>query len=231
MGPIACLTLAFMSASAAHASTLRPPSLLSAQAPTLETSSPCASSATGVQLTGTGWTPSGQVRLRGRYVASGADALDHTVTADVNGRIEFSSGLPNSDARRWRVEVTAEDVARPELRASAAFTLSWFGPFFRPWNTDGAARGRPGKVSQIEASGYIEETGRSLYAHYVLRGEHVATVRVGRLSGPCGSLKRRFRQFAFKPVPRGTYSVYFDTTSLFSDSTLDAPSYRRVIVR
>jgi hypothetical protein len=238
---LVCWTLMFAaglvgradSATFDRSSSLARPSLLRAQAPapTLESSLPCVSPATGAQLTGTGWTPSGQVRLRGRYLANGSEALDHTVTADVNGRIEFSSGLPDDDARRWKVEVTAEDVARPELRASVRFTISWFGPFFKPWNTNGPARGRPGKVSQIEASGYIQDIGSVLYAHYVLRDQQVATVRVGRLKGPCGSLKHRFRQFAFKDVRRGTYSVYFNTTSVFSDSTFDAPGYRRVVVR
>ena len=202
-----------------------------AAAPTLESSLPCFSPETNAQLTGTGWTPNGQVRLLGHYVVSGEPALDHTVMADVNGQIEMSSGLPNGDARRFRVEVTAQDVAHPELQASVRFTLSWFGPFFRPWNTSGAAPGRPGKVSQIEASGYIHEIGQTLYVHYVRRDRHVATVRVGRLQGPCGQLKRSFRQFAFKPVRPGTYSVYFDTTRLFSDSTYESPGYRRVVVR
>jgi hypothetical protein len=202
-----------------------------APAPTLESSLPCFSAATGAQLTGTGYTPNGQVRLLGQYVSDARQALDQTVTADVNGRIEFSSGLANETARRLRVEVTAEDVANPALRATVHFTLSWFGPFFRPWNTDGPARGRPGKSSVIEASGYINEIGEDLYAHYVLRERHVATVRVGRLTGPCGALKKRFRQFAFKKVRRGTYSVYFDTMPFFSDNTFESPGYRRVVVR
>jgi len=202
-----------------------------AATPTLESALPCVSPTTGSQLTGTGYTPNGQVRLRGRYLPAGRPALDHTVTADVNGRITFTSGVPNDDASRVKIEVTAEDVTHPELRATVGFTMSWFGPFFRPWNTSKAAPGRPGRTSQIEASGYVEESGSVLYAHYVLRDEHVATVRVGRLTGPCGALKRLFRQFAFKPIPRGTYSVYFDTMPLFSDNTYESPGYRRVVVR
>jgi hypothetical protein len=205
--------------------------LAGAQAPTLVSPSPCVSAATGSVLTGTGWTPNGQVRLTGHYVDDGSPALDHTVQADAEGRITFTSGVPNDDARRLRVRITAQDVARVELRASVDLTLSWFGPFFRPWNTDGPARGRPGKVSRIEASGYVGQSGRTLYAHYVLRDEHVATTRVGRLRGPCGALTRSFRQFAFRPVPRGTYSVFFDTRRRFADASFDAPGYRRVRVR
>ena len=154
-----------------------------------------------------------------------------TVTADVNGNLGFSAGGRTGDATTYRIEMVAQDVADPTLQATTQFTLSWFGPFFRPWNTRGAAPGRPGKVSQIEASGYLHEIGKDLYAHYALRGEHVGTVRVDRLKGPCGQLKRRFRQFPFKPVRRGTYSVYFDTMPFAGDSTFEAPGYRRVVVR
>jgi hypothetical protein len=205
--------------------------LLLAGTPTLESALPCASPQSGSRFTGTGYTPSGAVRLRAHYVVGSDEILDHTVTADVNGNIELTSGIPAGDAVRRQVELTAEDVAHPELKAAVRFTMSWFGPFFRPWNTHGPAPGRPGKTSMIEASGFILDHGRTLYAHYVLRDRLIATVRVGRLSGPCGALKRRFRQFAFKPVPRGTYSVYFDTVSSFSDSTFDAPGYKRVVVR
>ena len=206
--------------------------LAQAPAPTIESTLPCFSASTGAQLTGSGWTPSGQVRLTGTYVPSGEPALDHTVTADVNGRLEFSSGLPNRDIRRLRVEVRADDTAHPELTASVQFTLSWFGPFFRPWNTDGPAPGRPGKTSVIEASGYIGEGKKVLYAHYVRGDEdHFETTRVGRLTGPCGALRRRFRQFDFKPVRPGTYAVYFDTLPFVTPDTYDAPGYRRVVVR
>ena len=205
--------------------------LAQAPPPTLESTLPCFSPETGAQLTGTGWTANEQVRLVGRYVPGGEAALDHTVTADVNGQLQFSSGLPDGAAVRSKVEVTATEVSHPERVATVGFTLSWFGPFFEPWNTNGAARGRPGKVSTIEASGYVNETGASLYAHYVLRGEAVKTVRVGRLTGPCGALKKRFRQFAFKPVPKGTYTVYFDVHRVFGALSEDSPRYSRVVVR
>ena len=205
--------------------------LAQAPPPTLVSTHPCFSPETGAQLTGTGWTAGGQVRLVGRYLENDTPALDHTVTADGDGQLDFSSGLPAGDAVRLKVEVTATDVSHPERTATVGFKLSWFGPFFRPWNTDGPARGRPGKVSTIEASGYVNEIGASLYAHYVLRGEAVKSVRVGRLTGPCGALKKHFRQFAFKPVPKGTYSVYFDVHPVFGGLSEGSPRYERVVVR
>ena len=65
----------------------------------------------------------------------------------------------------------------------------------------------------------------------MLRGEAVKSVRVGRLTGPCGALKKRFRQFAFKPVPKGTYTVYFDVYPAFGGLSEDSPRYKRVVVR
>src|SRR4051794_11225149 len=203
---------------------------LTLAAPTLKATLPCASPLTGQQLTGSGWTSGGQVHLTGRELPSGTDALDTTVTADVDGAIEISSAVPADAAVRRTLEVTAQDVAHPELTATTRFKLTWWGPFIRPWNTDGPAIGHPGRLILIDVSGYIGEP-RVLYAHYVLRGEQAAVVRVGRLRGPCASLKRRVRQFPFKPVRRGTYSVYFDTTPQFSDSTFDSPGYNRVVVR
>ena len=211
-------------------------------APTLKAALPCFSEATDAEVTGEGWTPGGQVRLRGRYVSGGAgEALDVTVTADAQGRIVFASRVPNDSGRVRGVEMTAEDLTRtaagapPEQRtATTRFSLSWFGVFYRPWNTDGPARGRPGRVRTIEAAGWLGSTRRSdtLYAHYYRLGTgRFRTVRVGRLTGPCGTLKRRFREFAFRPVPRGTYRVFFDTEPFTSDTTFDAVSYLRVRVR
>ena len=208
--------------------------------PTLVSALPCFSPLTNSELTGEGWTPGGQVRLRGRYVSgTSGEALDVTVVADAAGRIKFNSSVPDESALRVGVEVTAEDVVRVaagapvhERQARTRFTLSWHGPFYRRWNTEGPARGRPGRVGTLEASGYIDDVTSVLYAHYLRVGRSgFRTVRVGRLRGPCGSLRVRFREFDFRPVPRGTYRVFFDTLPVASDNTFDSPGYRRVVVR
>src|SRR4051794_17852649 len=105
-----------------------------AATPTLTPSLPCFSEETGVQITGSGWTPNAQVRLTSRL--DGEDVRTDTVTADVNGNLSFSAGARTDDATRQNIDMVAEDVAHPELQATAQFTLSWFGPFFRPWNTN-----------------------------------------------------------------------------------------------
>ena len=217
------------------------PALATAQgpSPTLVSARPCFSAATGIELTGDGWTPGGEVRLQGRYVETDQRALDVTVRADDAGRIKFESAYHTDLAVRSLAEVTASDLTRlaagapaEQREAVTRFTLSWFGPFYRPWNTNGPARGRPGRVRTLEASGYIRNAGQTLYAHYLrVRDERFRTVRVGVLRGACGSLRVRFREFKFRPVRAGTYRVFFDTNPRATEFTFDSPGYRRVVVR
>jgi len=149
--------------------------------------------------------------------------------------------VPDEEARTYEIFATAEDLTRrgagapAEQRvATTEFKLTWWGPFYRPWNTrSGAAIGRPGRRRTLEASGYLDgRLTNVLYAHYVhLATERHTTVRVGRLRGSCGGLRVRFKEFDFRPVRRGTYTVRFDTSPFFSDNVYDSPGYRRVKVR
>jgi hypothetical protein len=65
----------------------------------------------------------------------------------------------------------------------------------------------------IRAFGF--EPAKRLWAHYVLRGKLVKTVALGALTGPCGDLTKTIRQFPFRPVPAGTYQVYFQGQKAF----------------
>jgi hypothetical protein len=208
--------------------------------PTLVPALPCFSPATNSELTGEGWTPGGTVHLTGTY-GSGSPALDEDLTADSGGRIHFDSAVPNDAAITRAVRVTAEDVTRAgagapieQRQATAHFRITWWGPFYRPWNTNGTAIGHPGRIRTLEASGYLSgHLTNMLFAHYIpLAGSgRVKTVRVGRLHGQCGGLKVRFREFNFRPVPRGTYEVSFDTSPFSEDDILDSPRYARVKIR
>lgn len=208
--------------------------------PTLVAAIPCFSPITNAELRGAGWTPGGQVRLRGRYVSGGSgEALDLTLTADASGGIQFNSTVPDDAAVTRGVAVTAEDLTRAaagagveQRQANTTFRLTYHGPFYRPWNTVGPARGRPGRRARLEASGYIDDLTDVLYAHYIRNGDSTFhTTRVGRLRGVCGGLSVRFREFDFRPVRRGTYRIFFDTSPVTSDNTFESAGYRRVVVR
>lgn len=212
--------------------------------PTLTSTRPCVSAAVGHEITGTGWTPGGKVQVRARYVlgSDSGEAFDRTVQADDAGRIRLTASVPGGEAITVRTEVTAEDVTRQaagapveQRTATTQFKATFFGVFYRPWNTDGPATGRPGRVATLEAMGWLGPAARltdTLYAHYHRVGDRRwRTVRVGRLRGACGGAKFRFREFPWKHVKRGTYTIRFDTMPVASDATWDSIGFKRVRVR
>ena len=172
-------------------------------APTLTLARPCFSEFVPVGLNGAGFTPNGQVELEARW-DNGRDAGRFTVVADADGRIAVLRGLPALETERAELTLTARDVGT-QATATVVAVISYAGAFYRPWNTDGPARGRPGRVRILDVDGFID-AGEYLYVHYRLRGRTVRTIRLGRLTGPCGSLRRRFREFGFRPVPPGVYA-------------------------
>jgi hypothetical protein len=54
-----------------------------------------------------------------------------------------------------------------------------------------------------------------LYAHYFLKGKLKKTVRIGALTGDCGNLTKKMKQFPFRPVPAGDYRIDFDTSRAY----------------
>ena len=66
-------------------------------------------------------------------------------------------------------------------------------------NTNGSA--------ELNVQGFIGEP--FLYAHYILDGKHFKTVKVGKLEGPCGTLKMKYKKFPFAPKA-GMWDIQFD---------------------
>lgn len=196
-------------------------------APALELDRPCYARFTHIGLTGSGFTPGGPVEVTGTY-PDGALAGRFELTAGQAGTITSIAETPEIESVRSALTIGARDVST-SASASVVARLSWFGAYYRPWNTDGPARGWPGRVRRLAADGFI--TGpRVLYVHYRLRGKVVRTLRVGRLSGPCGSLRARFREFDFKGVRPGTYRVRFSQSRSWV-SPYPYGEYRQVVVR
>ena len=207
--------------------------------PVITAAEPCSSWATPVQLHGTGFTPGGKLELSAHwwskwgYFATGST---FTLTADATGAFDDVRRVPEIEYDSLELSITVKDLARAEQGApvseqyaSTDVTVAWPGALFRPWNTSRAVRAHPGRAGILDASGFIDGNSRTLYVHYV-RGAHlVKTLRLGRLVGPCGALSMPLREFDFRPVPRGTYSVRFDTTREWPNDDLWS-GYERVIV-
>jgi len=96
-----------------------------------------------------------------------------------------------------------------------------------------AGKVRPGRLSRVHAFGFGAMTGRpftggTLYAHYLRKKGLVKTAKVGVLSGPCGSLETKMRQFPFTTLP-GSYTVDFDLEKTY-DRKAPGIRYRKVPV-
>jgi hypothetical protein len=205
-----------------------PPALA---APALTTDLPCYSVYTPLRLSGTGFTPGGQVRLVETWIdpdATRRAGETLSATADAGGVFHYAQELPRVAIAQFHLEVVATDVATQQTAATTA-GVSFFGAFFPPWNTMGPATARPGRRARLEVGGYIGSNSDVLYLHYIRHDRAVKTVRIGRLAAPCGTLTTRLREFDFRPLARGTYRAVFDTTRAWPNDDMWS-GYMRVVV-
>lgn len=165
-------------------------------------------------FTGTGYTPGGDVDLL--FSRPGSVLGSFGTTADPAGAIsdfvmaENGQMLADDEDRELRF-VSADDRTRidqdaqpPESQFGAAtFTFTrWMG--FSP------GRYVPGrKSSAVEIYGWAFAEGRTGYFLFRKGRRTVASVKLGRIAGPCGDLKARPK------VPRklkaGAYTVWLST--------------------
>ena len=112
--------------------------------------------------------------------------------------------------------LVATDQTNPALNGRLTRLASQLEVVVRPTG------GRPAIRRRIRARGFTE--GGTLYAH-VVRGSKRRTVRLGRLSGVCGTLSARRRIFR-KRTKNGTYRVQFDTSRRYSATTYPSVPFR-----
>jgi hypothetical protein len=218
--------LSFVAATAAVLGALAALPSGAAAAPTLRTDRPCYTPGQPIVLTGAGYTPGGQVIVLAALAADGGQSSSYPLgapaVADAAGALDARVRAPDLASPRdlrERLTITANDQVRAkaqpplppaEQSGTAEVTLSAWGVAVRAW-IDG--RGDPRASSDLIALGW--EPFRRIYAHYFLRGRRVRSVRIGAVRGPCGDLRARIRQFPFRPVPAGSWTVYFSPTQSF----------------
>jgi hypothetical protein len=188
---VAVLAAALLGASAAEAATL-----------SVSGSKACYRYGDTVTLTGTGFTPGGpvSVTLEGRELGS--------LTADTAGNISTPLSILNLRGVSRRT-VVASDATNPAITATTQFLGSALVVGVRPRN------GLAGRRLRIRASGFT--TGKRLYAH-ILRKGFRRNVFIGRLKGPCRTLKVR-RRVLTAGTPNGVYTVQFDTKKRYAKKT------------
>lgn len=185
-------------------------------------------------ITGSGFTPSGPVRLTLVVLGTGEEFTFET-TADATGALAVQMRTPNFDAGRSNAALVTEDVTLQSQGAAPAqfahvlgLTVSQWGIDVARWGPSGPARAKPGRRTAVFAYGWVGTATSTLYAHY-LKGSRLAkTVTVGRLTGACGDLSTRMREFPFK-ARAGSYKVQFDTTRAYPNGD-ESIRYPKVIV-
>jgi hypothetical protein len=190
--PLATLAVALLGASAAEAATL-----------SIAGNKDCYRAGDSLTVSGTGYTPGGPVNVtfEGRQFG--------TLTADAAGNITTGS-LPVGALRGVSQRTfVATDATNPAITATTQFLGAALVVKVKP--QDGTA----GRKLRVSASGFT--TGKRLYAH-ILRKGYRRNVFIGKLKGPCHTLKKRKRVLTAS-TPNGVYTVQFDTKKRYSKKT------------
>lgn len=205
-GPVGVALLAAMGLAATNAG---------AASVTLDRS--CYSPGDTVTETGAGFSPNGGVGenlslIEGNGSITTLQAPD--VTADANGAFTRMLKAPNLVSARDRTEkaiggFTDQILGPAAAPAATSWTLSQWAGSIPEWFKK---VGDPSKSMLVDTFGWTT-AGTTLYAHYYRATTFVKAVKLGALTGPCGNFKRRVKQFPFKKVKAGEWSIFLSTTS------------------
>jgi hypothetical protein len=218
---------------------LAAPALASA-APTVTTDLPCYSPGQPIALGGAGYTPGGDVAIffnlagaHGHNFVASKDPLKADAAGGLAGRLPAPDLASDNDLRET-VTITANDQARlapdapplppEETFGMTQFQLSAVDVLVVPWLLGHV---NPRARTTFKVVGWAPF--RKVYAHYLLNGKRFKTVEIGSVSGPCGDLTKKLRQFPFRPVPAGRYKIRF-TGTRFYDPQGFWIGYREVVV-
>lgn len=152
------------------------------------------------------------------------------VTADAQGAFSRQIAAPplarDTDRRESAVSSFSDGGAPAGVApAVVEWTLSSWEVRIRAW---AHGRARPGRSMVIDTTGWTS-AGGTLHAHYFRRRTPVGVMRIGTLTGDCGDLRKKVRQFPFKHVRPGRWTVYFSGTAVL-DTENDAWIRHRVRV-
>jgi hypothetical protein len=188
---LAAAAAALVAAAPAQAATL-----------TLVGSKSCYRAGDTLTINGSGFTPNGQasVTLEGRSLG--------VVATDPAGNFSTPLTIGTLKGVSQRTLV-ATDAVNPANTGQAQFLGSALDVTVRPRN------GAAGRKLRVKASGFT--TGKRLYAH-ILRKGYRRNVSIGKLKGPCRTLKLR-RRVLPPGTPTGVYTVQFDTKRRYSKRT------------
>jgi hypothetical protein len=203
--------------------------------PTVGTDRTCYSPGEPVIESGSGFTPNAQVNETVSLLAGGrpigTGSVNPPITTDAQGMFTRSFEAPDlmrPDDRAETVIGSFADQGSPQspLVVGPAWTLSAWEVRISAW---AGHRANPRRSMVIDTTGWTT-LGPNLYSHYYRGSKLIKDAKVGRLTGACGDLRKRVRQFPFHGVRAGMWTVYFSDTPTL-DKVDDAWIRIRVRVR
>jgi hypothetical protein len=179
-----------------------------------------------VTETGAGFSPAAGVledlSLIGRTGSPVASFQAPVVMSDANGSFTRGLRVPKVGSDRDRREVALSAFTDQALgSASPPVTIQWtlssWGTEIPEWSKR-ISLADPSKSMLVDTYGWTT-AGRSVYAHYYRATTFIRTAKLGALTGPCGDFKRRVRQFPFKKVKPGEWSVFISTSAVLNKAS------------
>jgi hypothetical protein len=180
-----------------------------ASAATIALDHPCYAEQQPIAVTGGGFTPGAAVKLT---FADGTYAGQ--LTADAAGNITGTASAPVLTATELSSTVTATDQANPAVTAAAPLQISKLQVSTVP------SRARPHSTVTYRARGFTP--GGTLYGHYIFKNKLRKNVRVGKVTGPCGTITRRMDLLPLRRIRYGSWTVQFDLRKSYSRSAQPA---------
>ena len=166
-------------------------------------------------VTGTGYTPGDSVS-----VTSSDGSVDASTTANPAGVIALKTNPPRPSFTApvaKTLTLTASDNA-----ATGATTTASTPVMVAPLGfSHGSTKKAPGLRALTEDTDWAFSgfaPGRTVYAHYTIKGRQVARQAFGRAAGPCGLLRARRRLYPATPHTN-SYPLQVDSVRRYSKRT------------
>ena len=187
-------------------------------AATVTVDQPCYSPGDTMAVSGTGFTPGGQISLsfRGRSLgirkATAGPAGELTERIPIgNGDAEalIPEGRSSGPLQVAAVDDTGAEAGSPDAFALTETRLSHFGVRLSQ-DADAIV---PRRRLTLQVAGFTGLAGRTAYLHYVRGGTRRASVRLGALRGACGDTLARLPRAFPAPISRAGAWTLAVTTS------------------
>jgi hypothetical protein len=185
-------------------------STTSATAATLTPTAACYLAGTPVSIQGAGFTAGDEIALAGEgfFAAASTEATGSFTATQPTGVI-----LPTIYPTASPFTITATDETTGQPVASTTIAVANLA-----LQTSGGSK-RPRAKRKWTVSGFFQEPGKPLYAHFLHAGRVYGNMKLGVPTGVCGQLSAERPGIKAARIPAGAWKVQIDFDPRFSKSS------------